>query len=171
MQEIRKIYAMHFLVGLSTAASVTFTLYFLSHGVNQAQIGLLFGMFMVSLAILDIPTGGLADMFGHKHSVAAGLFFQAISFLLFFLFPNYSGFFLGMIAAALGLALQSGATSSLIYELLHKEGLHETFQKVSGRASAYFLAAIIIAGPFGSFIYSQEVTLYLNISCKLYTLQ
>lgn len=155
MKEIRKIYAMHFLAGLSTAASVTFTLYFLSHGVNQAQIGLLFGVFMVSLAILDIPTGGLADMFGHKHSVAAGLFFQAISFLLFFLFPGYVGFFLGMIAAALGLALQSGATSSLVYELLHKEGLHESFQKVYGRASAYFLLAGIIAGPLGSFIYSR----------------
>jgi len=154
VQEIKKIYAMHFLAGLSTAASVTFTLYFLSHGINQAQIGLLFAVFMVSLAILDIPTGGLADMFGHKHSVAAGLFFQAISFLLFFLFPNFMGLLLGMFAAALGLALQSGATSSLVYELLHKEGLHDSFQKVIGRAGAYFLLAGIIAGPSGSFIYA-----------------
>ncbi|MBI2442647.1 MAG: MFS transporter [Candidatus Levybacteria bacterium] len=153
MKEIKKIYAVHFLAGLSTAASVTFTLYFLSHGINQAQIGLLFAVFMISLAILDIPTGGLSDIFGHKHSVAAGLFFQSLSFLLFFFFPNYPGFFLGMLAAALGLALQSGATSSLIYELLHKEGLHESFQKVFGRASAYFLLAGIIAGPLGSFIY------------------
>lgn len=147
---------MHFLAGLSTAASVTFTLYFLSHGVNQLQIGLLFAVFMVSLAILDIPTGGLADMFGHKHSVVAGLFFQAISFLLFFLFPSYTGFFWGMIVGALGLALQSGATSSLVYELLHKEGLHEDFQKVLGKAGAYFLVAAIIAGPLGSFIYSYS---------------
>lgn len=153
MKEIRKIYIMHFLAGLSTAASVTFTLYFLSHGLNQAQIGQLFGFFMICLAIFDIPTGGIADMFGHKASVAVGLLFQGLSFLLFFLYPNYSGFLLGMLAAALGLAFQSGATSSLTYELLHKEGLHDNFQKVVGRASGYFLIASIIASPIGSFIY------------------
>ncbi len=144
---------MHALAGLSTAASVTFTLYFLSHGLAQAQIGQLFGFFMICLAIFDIPTGGIADMFGHKASVAIGLFFQAISFLLFFLFPNYFGFLLGMLASGVGLAFQSGATSSLMYELLQKDGLQEDFQKVSGRASGYFLIASIIASPIGSLIY------------------
>jgi len=84
VKEINKIYIAHFLAGLTTAASVTFTLYFLSHGLAQVQISQLFGVFMVSLALLDIPTGGLADLFGHKSSVAVGLFIQAISFLLFF---------------------------------------------------------------------------------------
>ena len=153
MREIRKIYFMYFLAGLSNAAAVTFTLYFLSHGLNQAQIGQLFGFFMICLAIFDIPTGGIADMFCHKASVAVGLLFQGLSFLLFFLYPTYFGFLLGMFAAALGLAFQSGATSSLIYELLHKEGLHDDFQKVIGRASGYFLVASIIASPIGSFIY------------------
>jgi len=144
---------MNFFAGLSNAAAVTFTLYFLSHGLSQAQIGQLFGFFMICLAIFDIPTGGIADMFGHKASVAIGLLLQGLSFLLFFLYPTYFGFFLGMFAAALGLAFQSGATSSLIYELLHKEGLHEDFQKVIGKASGYFFVAIIIASPIGSFIY------------------
>lgn len=153
MSEIRKIYAAHFLAGLSNAAAVTFTLYFLSHGLNQFQIGQLFGVFMIALALLEIPTGGIADTFGHKISVALGLLFQAISFLLFFLFPNFLGFFIGMLAAALGLALQSGATSSLIYELLHKEELHKDFQKIFGRASGYFLIATIIASPLGSLVY------------------
>jgi MFS family permease len=73
MSEIRKIYIIHALVGLTTAASITFTLYFLSHGLSQLQIAQLFSLFMISLAILDIPTGGLSDMFGHKHSVAVRL--------------------------------------------------------------------------------------------------
>ncbi len=92
-------------------------------------------------------------MFGHKASVAVGLLFQGLSFLLFFLYPTYFGFLTGMFLSALGLAFQSGATSSLVYELLHKESLHEDFQKVIGRASGYFLIASIIASPIGSFIY------------------
>lgn len=159
MNEIRKIYFAHFFAGLSTAASVTFTLYFLSHGLNQAQIGQLFGFFMICLAIFEIPTGGLADMFGHKASVAVGLFLQSLSFLLFFIYPTYFGFLLGMFAGALGLAFQSGATSSLIYELLHKQGLHEDFQKVIGKAGGYFAVATIIAGPIGSLIYKFNPSL------------
>ncbi|HSX19008.1 MAG TPA: MFS transporter [Candidatus Saccharimonadales bacterium] len=156
MNEIRKIYFAHFFEGLSTAASVTFTLYFLSHGLTQAQIGQLFGFFMICLALFDIPTGGLADMFGHKASVGAGLFLQSLSFLLFFVYPTYFGFLLGMLAGALGLAFQSGATSSLIYELLHKQKMHEDFQKVIGRAGGYFSIATIIASPIGSIIYKHN---------------
>jgi len=153
MREIKKIYWMYFFGGLANAASVTFTLYFLSHGLKQVQIGELFGFFLICLAIFDIPTGGSADMFGHKASVGFGLFLQAISFLLFFLYPTYYGFLLGMFADALGLAFQSGATSSLMYELLHKESLHESFQKVYGKANGYFLIGSLIASPIGSFIY------------------
>ena len=144
---------MHFLAGLSAAASVTFTLYFLSHGLKQVQIGELFGFFMICMAIFNIPTGGIADMFGHKISVVIGLFFQAISFLLFFLYPNYYGFLVGMFFSGIGLAFQAGATASLIYELLHKEDLHENFQKVYGKANGYFLIAAMIGSPIGSMIY------------------
>ncbi len=153
MKEIRKIYFVYFFAGLSTAAGATFTLYFLSHGLKQVEIGQLFGFFMICLAIFDIPTGGIADMFGHKASVAVGLFLQGLSFLMFVLYPAFFGFLIGMFFGALGLAFQSGATSSLIYELLHKEGLREDFQKVIGRANGYFLVASIIAAPIGTFIY------------------
>jgi MFS family permease len=153
MRELKKIYAMSFLSGLSNAATVTFTLYFLSHGLSQGQIGFLFGFFMICMAIFNIPTGGIADMFGHKKSVVIGLFLQAVSFLLFFLYPTYIGFLVGMFFSALGIAFQTGATSSLIYELLHKENLHEDFQKVIGRVGGYSLVAAMIASPLGTIIY------------------
>lgn len=153
MNELKKIYAMNFFSGLSNAATVTFTLYFLSHGLSQGQIGTLFGVFMVSMAVFNIPTGTIADMFGHKASVAIGLAFQAIAFLIFFLYPSFTGFLLGMLADAIGLAFQTGATSSLVYELLRKENLHEDFQKVIGKVGAFSLVGAVIASPIGSIIY------------------
>jgi MFS family permease len=153
VNEIKKIYAMSFLSGLSNAATVTFTLYFLSHGLSQGQIGFLFGFFMICMAIFNIPTGGIADIFGHKASVAIGLFFQGLSFLVFFLFPTYIGFLVGMFASAVGIAFQTGATTSLIYEILHKENLQHEFQKIIGRVGAYTLVAAIVASPLGSIIY------------------
>lgn len=108
---------------------------------------------MIALAILDIPTGGIADMFGHKTSVCIGFFMQALCFLIYFSFPTYIGFLIGTLCNALGLALQSGATSSLIYELLRKQNLQADFQKISGRVAAYALASSIIGNPIGTIIY------------------
>jgi len=144
---------MQFLAGLSNMASVTFTIYFLSHGLSQLQIGELFGFFMLCMSLFNIPTGTIADIFGHKISVAIGVFLQALCFLIFFLYPNFYGFLLGMFFSGLGWAFQAGAISSLIYELLEKENLHQNFQKVFGRTNVYFLAGTIIGSPFGSIIY------------------
>ncbi|KKP79631.1 MAG: major facilitator superfamily [Candidatus Levybacteria bacterium GW2011_GWB1_35_5] len=159
MKEINKIYLVHFLAGLTNVASVTFTLYFLSHGLQQFQIAQFFGIFMITMAIFNIPTGAIADIFGHKLSVFLGLVLQSISFFLFFAYPNYFGILLGFLASGLGLAFQSGAISSLIYEILRKENLHENFQKVVGRAGGYMLIAGIIASPVGSFIYKTNPSL------------
>jgi len=147
---------MSFLSGLTNAATVTFTLYFLSHGLNQTQIGTLFGFFMICMAIFNIPTGVIADIFGHKASDAIGLFLQALAFLFFFLYPTYFGFFLAMFTDALGIAFQTGALSSLSYELLRKEGLIKDYQKVVGRIGGYGLIAGMIASPIGSMIYKYH---------------
>jgi len=167
MLEIRKIYFVHFLAGLSNIAAVTFTLYFLANGLNQAQIAGLFAIFMISLAILEIPTGGFADTYGHKTSIALGLLFQALAFVLFFLYPNYLGFLVGMISSALGLAFQSGAISSLVYEILQEEGLHESFQKVLGKAGGYFLFGSIFGSTIGSVIfkYNMGMPYFLAFVC------
>lgn len=156
MREINKIYLVHFFAGLSNIASVTFTLYFLSHGLQQFQIAQFFAIFMTTMAIFNIPTGAIADIFGHKLAVLIGLVLQSLSFFLFFAYPNYFGILLGFLASGLGLAFQSGALSSLIYEILRKENLHEDFQKVIGRASGYMLIAGIIVSPIGSFMYKAN---------------
>lgn len=170
MKEINKIYLIHFLAGFANIASVTFTLYFLSHGLSQAKIGELFGIFLIVMSIFNIPTGAIADMFGHKLCVFIGLIFQALSFLLFFAYPNYNGFLLGFLASGIGLAFQTGAISSLIYEILRKENLHEDFQKVVGRAGGYMLISGIIAAPLGSFIYKTNAGLPYFLSFMLFAI-
>jgi len=66
MKEINKIYTASFFQGFGIVASVTYTLFFLSNGLTQTQIGALFSIFMISLAFLEIPTGAFADTLGHK---------------------------------------------------------------------------------------------------------
>lgn len=153
MKEIQKLYLAHIFIGLSNTITVVFTLYLLSYGMSQSQIALLFGFFMIVLALFDIPTGGIADMFGHKFSIVSGLLLQGISCVIFLFFPTFVGFFVGMFVDALGLAFQSGAIPSLCFELLKKEKDQDAFGKIYGRATTFMLIASIIASPLGSFLY------------------
>jgi len=120
MKEIKKIYIASFLYGFTNLSAVVFTLYFLSNGLSQTQIALLFSIFMISLALLEIPTGAISDLFGHKTSIFWGIIIESLYFLIFALSRNFFFFAIGMLVAALGIALQSGAISSLIYEILKK---------------------------------------------------
>lgn len=72
MKEVNKIYLASFLQGFGVVASVTYTLFFLSNGLTQTQIGILFSFFIISLALLEIPTGAFADTIGYKSSIALG---------------------------------------------------------------------------------------------------
>jgi len=137
-------------------AGITFTLYFLLHGLSQAEIATLFSIFMISLALLEIPTGGYADTFGHKKSVVLGLFLESFYFLILFFSTNFYGFAFGMIIAALGIAFQSGAINSLIYEILEKENRGDDFAKVQGKIQSISLITMVIAAPIGTFLYKNN---------------
>jgi MFS family permease len=151
--ELKKIYLANFFAGLSSVASVIYTLYFLSNGISQTQIGQLFGVFMISMSIFNIPTGAFADVVGHKTSVVIGLFFHAINGLIFYFYPTFPGMIIGMLSAGLGLALQTGAWSSLTYEILEKTNKVESLAEVMGKAGAYFALAAIIGSLLGAPIF------------------
>jgi len=164
---LSKIYLANFLAGLSTVASVIYTLFFLSHGISQIQIGQLFGVFMIAMSIFNIPTGAFADSVGHKASVVIGLFFHALSGLFFYFYPTFNGMMVGMLCAGLGLALQTGAWSSLTYEVLEKEGKLDKLAEVMSRAGAYFSMAAVVGSLVGApiFKYAPRLPFLLFFIC------
>jgi MFS family permease len=156
MGEIRKLYLSKFIYGFGCMASYTFTLYFLGSGLSQAQIGILFAIYFVATVILEIPTGGFADIFGHKASFSLGIIIESFYYLIFFLFPSFWGFVAGMLIAALGLSLQSGANDSLTYEIVNRLGKKDEYIKISGKISAMMSLAVIIAAPIGTLLYAYN---------------
>lgn len=88
-----------------------------------------------------------------KLHFALGLVIESFYYLIFFLFPSFNGFALGMVIAALGLSFQSGANDSLTYEIVNKLGRKTEYLKISGRISAIMSLAVIIAAPLSTLIY------------------
>ena len=69
----------------------------------------------------------------------------------------------GMLSAGLGLALQTGAWSSLTYEILEKEDKVDTLPKVMGKSGAYFSMAAVVGSLLGApvFKYSPRLPFLL----------
>ncbi len=164
MREINKIYLANFLMGVAYSIAVIETLYRLSNGLSQTQIALLSSLFFISYSLLEIPTGGLADTFGHKKSVFWGLIVHALAPLIVGLSPTYPIFLIGSVLAGLGIALQSGAFSSLTHDILNRLGKGEEYIKVQGRTSAYLLVGTLVASPLVSILYDGHPQLTYLIS-------
>ena len=164
MKEINKIYLANFLMGVAYSIAVIETLYRLSNGLSQTQIALLTSLFFICYSVLEIPTGGIADTFGHKKSVLWGLVVHAFAPLMVGLSPTYPVFLIGSVLAGLGIALQSGAFSSLTHDILNRLGKGEEYIKVQGRTSAYLLVGTLVASPLVSVLYSGHPRLTYLIS-------
>lgn len=157
MKEIYKIYASTFFVGLSTAIGAIGTLFYLANGLNQSQIALLLSAFMITFAVCEIPTGGLADTFGHKASIVWGIIFMALGTLITGLSSSFYLFLLAMIFSAVGFSLNSGAYSSIIHDILNKINKDNDFMKVQGRMGTCLLVGPLISGPFISLLYKYDI--------------
>lgn len=155
MREINKIYFSNFLIGAAYSIAVIETLYRLTNGLNQTQIAVLSSVFFICYSLLEIPTGGIADTFGHKTSVFWGLIVHALAPLIVGLSPTYYVFLAGSMLAGLGIALQSGAFSSLVHDILNRLGKSEEYIKIQGRTSAYLLIGTLVASPLVSIIYKD----------------
>jgi MFS family permease len=163
MNEIHKIYLSQFLSGFAMLASFT-PLYFLSQGISQSQLGILISANILALSLFDVPTGAIADTFGHKNSVFLGTLIWSFSYLLLFIVHGFLLFLLCMVIGGLGLALISGAFTSLVYDILSKLDKKNEFTKVYGRSNGFFLIASVISAFIGGYIYQYDPKLIFLIT-------
>lgn len=102
---------------------------FIESGKSLPDAAASLGVFFLSIAILEVPTGFFADKYGKKLSSLVGIFLVSTGFLINGLRPPdvLSLFSFGL--AGLGFTLISGASTAWLYNLARKESLfqHEGF--------------------------------------------
>jgi MFS family permease len=128
-------------------------LFFLEKGVSYWQIGTLYAAREVSINLLEIPSGFLADIFGRKRTMILAFGFYIISFAAFYFADAYGLLLIAMILYALGDAFRSGVHKAMIFTYLKIQGWSD--QKVSyyghtrswsqrGSAISSLLAAVVV---------------------------
>ncbi len=149
-----------------------------SIGVNILQISILATSYIAVSALLNIPTGILADKLGRKSALFIASLFLAASTLLA---GTANGFLQYLVAAILWgifFTTQHGAFSAIIYDELKSNNNEKMFNKINGLSSSIKWFAIFLSSFMGAFIGNKfglrEVfyfTLIPNILCILLSLK
>ena len=119
-------------------------LYYLDRGVSLGQFMVLLSVMNLSIVVLEVPTGVVADRFSRKWSNGLGKLILAISVLVILLAGNYALSVMAFVLWGLGESLISGADSALLYDSLKADGREDAFHRTIGRATSYMLIAVVL---------------------------
>jgi MFS family permease len=111
------------------------------------------------IAIFEIPSGYLSDLFGRKKMLLVSQFFTAISMLIMLLVPNYYGALLGIIVAGIFIPLGSGNAPAILYEYFESKGELEKYQEVIGKCKTYTYIMSIVASAGAGILASINIKL------------
>ena len=147
-------------------------LFFQEHGLTITQVMILQAIYSLSVAIFEIPSGYIADIFGRKRAIVLSTIFTFIGYIIFSFYGEFYYFAIAQILVGIGGSLMSGSDSALIYDTLLQEGEKEIYTKIEGRNYAIGNFSEATAGILGGFlavcsiylpIYTQTGILFLSI--------
>jgi len=104
-------------VGLTTPILVLLAQ---SRGLSLAEIGLLFTAHGVIVVVLELPTGGLADVLGRRPVVVIGAVLHLLSCLVYATATGFGMFLGGVVLMAIGRALDSGPVEAWYVDTVHR---------------------------------------------------
>lgn len=138
-------------------------LYFYRLYMNDAQIGLLDAAAFGIGLLAEIPSGALADKFGHARIAKLGIVIAALGLSL----QAVGGFWpilLFQVLVMIGFSFISGADEALFFEKLRLDKHSVEWRRLVTKAGQAAYAAAVIGIPLGGFLYqmNHELVFVLN---------
>ncbi len=151
-----------------------FMLALLSHGLNFFQIGLLYACRSLTLNLLEVPSGVIADQWGRRGSMIGSFVAYIISFMLFAFADNMGLLVLAMVLYGVGDSFRTGTHKAMIFQWLKNQGREAERTKVYGvtrswsqygSASSALIAAVFVisSGDYRSVFLISALPYLLNI--------
>jgi len=97
------------------------------------HIFILQAIYSISIVVLEIPSGYLADAIGRKKTIILGAIFGFLGFVAYSFSYDFLGFLVAEIILGIGQSLISGADSALLYDTLLESGKKDDYIKHEGR--------------------------------------
>ena len=151
-------------------------LFFQEHGLSLTEVMILQAIYSLSVALFEIPSGYIADIFGRKQTIVFSTIFSFIGFLVFSFYGGFYAFALAQVLVGIGGSLMSGSDSAIIYDTLLETKSKTSYTKIEGRnyaignfseAAAGILGGFLAVGSLYLPIYVQTSILFFSIPIAL----
>jgi MFS family permease len=113
-----------------------------SRGLDLFQVGLLMGAYSLTVVLLEVPTGGLADAVGRKRVALLAYSLGLVSGIVFLFSFSFPAFLLGWILAGVARALSSGALDAWFVDALQEADPQIELQPALAKAGTVTLLAL-----------------------------
>lgn len=127
-------------------------LYWASKGVTNQQVVYTEIIYAGVVALLEVPTGSLADRWNKKKLIQLTALLSLGEFLILIYAQKFWHFALAVSLAGIGKSLSSGTCNALIYDSLKMLSKESSFEKISGRITFFDYTASMIAALIGSYV-------------------
>lgn len=138
-------------------------LFYKENDFNTTELFTLHAIYSVVIAILEVPSGYIADVWGRKPAIIFGTLFGIIGFAFYSGSYGLIGFIIAEILLGIGQSLISGADSAILYDTLLEYKKESKYIKLEGKITALGNLAESLAGLFVSIFVFQLIRTYFYI--------
>ena len=127
-------------------------LFFLERGLNFIEIGLLYSIREITLALTEIPSGVIADTFGRRKTLITSFVLYILSFIIFYFSGQFLLFALAMLVFAFGDAFRTGTHKAMIYHYLKLNNWNDQKVEYYGHTRSWSQAGTAVSALVAGFI-------------------
>ncbi|NLT15230.1 MAG: MFS transporter, partial [Clostridiales bacterium] len=109
-----------------------YMLLFESKGLSDLDVSLLLIIWSVSVFILEVPSGIMADRWSRKNMIVLGTAFKVGGFVIWMFAGSFFAFALGFVFWGIQEAFCSGSTEALLFDTLKENGREDDYEKYAG---------------------------------------
>lgn len=138
-----------------------FTILFLDFGLTLEQFAMLNALWAVTIVVLEVPSGALADQLGRRRLVVASAVLMVLEMACLVFMPRHGGaltfwcFALNRVLSGAAEACASGADEALTYDSLSVEGREAEWQRIQVRLLRWSSLAFLVVTITGAITYDS----------------
>jgi MFS family permease len=140
--------------------------YYESNNLNKTQIFTVQAVYALSILIMEIPSGYLADIIGRRKTLILGALFMPVGIGVYVFTHSFTSFLIAEFIIAIGNSMRSGCDSALVYDTLIQLREESEYKKFEGKSFYYARLGTSISSILGGLLalLSLKLPFYANMA-------